>query len=322
MERPTAKETAEVFLNHIVRFAGLPDSLVSDQGRSFIDKTWREICSNLNINHKLSTSYHPETDGQTERTNKTLEVYLRHYVNYHQDDWVKHLPLAEFCYNNHVNSSTGITPFFASFGHHPRLDFRPEDLAPTPRIIPEFVIQMKKIVEHCSEQITLAQAYQSTYANERRLPAPRYQPGDFVYLSLKNIALSRPTKKLDHIRAGPWKITAMKTPLVAKLELPPQFKINNNFHVSLLRPASIGYPSQCQTQPPSLEPGSYEPETYEVEAILDSRLRRNKIQYLVRWTGYEDTTWEPSDNLEGCKELVSEFHASYPEAPRSQELAS
>lgn len=158
VERPTAIETAEAFLNNIVRFAG-----------------------------KLSTSYHPQTDGQTERANKILEVYLRNYVNHYQDNWVKYLPLAEFCCNNHVNSSTGVTPFFATFGHHPRLDFRPESESPAPRNTPEFVERIKSIIKHCSEQITLAQAFQSDYANEKRLPAPRYQVGDYVYLSLKKL---------------------------------------------------------------------------------------------------------------------------------------
>ena len=179
-----------------------------------------------------------------------------------------------------------------------------------------------KIIQNCSEQITLAQAYQSTYANEKRLPAPRYQPGDSVYLSLKNIKLSRPTKKLDHIRAGPWKILSMKTPLVAKLDLPFQLKIDNNFHVSLLRPAHIGYPSQLQESPPPIEPDTQEPDTYEVEAILDSRVRRKKIQYLVRWTGYNDPTWEPFDHLDGCRDLIIEFHQAFPNAPGSQELTS
>lgn len=180
---------------------------------------------------------------------------------------------------------------------------------------------MSKIVKHCTEQILFAQAYQSDYANEKRLPAPRYEPGDLVYLSLKNIRLSRPTKKLEHIRAGPWKILTMKTPLVAKLDLPPQLKIDNNFHVSLLRPAHVGYPSQTQKCPPPIEPDSQDSEIYEVEAILDSRIRRKRVQFLVRWTGYNQTTWEPYENLDGCKELIFEFFQAYPDAPGSQELA-
>ena len=86
MESMTARETAQAFLHYVFRFAGLPDSLVSDQGRAFIDASWKAFCSTLGITHRLSTSYHPETDGQTERANRTLEVYLRHFVNYKQDD--------------------------------------------------------------------------------------------------------------------------------------------------------------------------------------------------------------------------------------------
>lgn len=321
IEHPTAKETAESFLNYVVRFAGLPDSLISDQGRAFIDKTWKEICARLQITHKLSTSYHPETDGQTERANKTLEIYLRHYVNYHQDDWVKHLPLAEFCCNNNVSASTGVSPFFACFGHHPRMNFIPESKQIEPRDIPEFINKMKNIVRNCTEQITLSQAHQQTYANEKRLPAPRYQVGDHVFLSLKNLSLSRPSKKLDHVRAGPWRIIAMKTPLVAKLDLPFQFKIDNNFHVSLLRPAYIGYPSQHQETPPPIEIAPSGHEVHEVEAVLDSRVRRNKVQYLVRWTGTNDTTWEPYEHLDNCQESLKDFHTAYPNAPRSTELA-
>ncbi|KAI0997797.1 hypothetical protein K3495_g10390, partial [Podosphaera aphanis] len=320
LERPTAQETADAFLNHVIRFAGLPDSLVSDQGRAFIDRTWKEICSSLGITHKLSTSYHPQTDGQTERANKSLEIYLRHYVNHHQDDWVKHLSLAEFCCNNHVNASTGITPFFASFGHNPRLDFRPESNNPEPRQVPQFITRMQNIVKFCSKHITLAQAHQSTYANEKRLPAPRYEVGDMVYLSLKNLASTRPTKKLDHVRAGPWKITKIKSPLVVKLDLPSQLRIDNNFHVSLLRPAYSCFPSQKQTEPQPLDPEVFGPDIYEVEAILDSRIRRKKVQYLVRWSGNGETTWEPPEHLGGCQELVAEFHEAYPNAPCSQEL--
>ncbi|KAI0999387.1 hypothetical protein K3495_g8806 [Podosphaera aphanis] len=322
VERPSAHDTAEDFLHYVVRFAGLPDSLISDQGRAFIDKTWKETCSRLKITHKLSTSYHPETDGQTERANETLEVYLRHYVNYHQDDWVKHRPLTEFCCNNNINASTEVSPFFASFGHHPRLDFRPESECPQPRNTPEFITRMKSLVQQCAEQIAFAQAYHASYANDNRLPAPRFKVGDYAYLSLKNLALERPSKKLDHIRAGPWRIIAMKTPLVAKLDLPFQFKIDNNFHVSLLRPAYVGFASQQNIVPPPFEISPSGHEVHEVEAILDSRIRCKKVQYLVRWTGDNNTTWEPYEHLDGCPDLLSEFHNSYPNAPRSQELAS
>ncbi|KAI0997824.1 hypothetical protein K3495_g10366 [Podosphaera aphanis] len=180
---------------------------------------------------------------------------------------------------------------------------------------------MENLLQYCSEQISLAQAYQSTYANDKRLPAPRYQKGDQVYLSLKNIKLSRPTKKLDHLRAGPWTIVSMKTPLVAKLKLQPQLKVDNNFHVSLLRPAHEGFPSQQQLQPPELDPETFGPDTYEVEVILDSRIKWKRLEYLVQWTGYNDKDWLPIKDLDGCQELISDFHKDHPEAPGSQQFA-
>lgn len=181
---------------------------------------------------------------------------------------------------------------------------------------------MKQIIQNCSEQITWAQTFKSSYANELRLPAPRYKVGDFVYLSLKNLSLARPTRKLDHVQASPWKITAMKTPLVAKLDLPYQIKIDNNFHVSLLKPAYVGFPSQHQETPPQIEITASGHEVHEVEAVLDSRILRKKIQYLVRWTGTNDTTWEPYENLENCLESILDFHTAYPSAPRSTKLAN
>lgn len=114
----------------------------------------------------------------------------------------------------------------------------------------------------------------------------------------------------------------MKTPLVAKLDLPHQLKIDNNFHVSLLRPAYEGYLSQHQEAPPPIEISPSGHEVHEVEAILDSRIRRNKVQYLVRWTGTIDTTWEPYEHLDNCHEALQDFHKTYPNAPRSMELAS
>ena len=149
----------------------------------------------------------------------------------------------------------------------------------------------------------------------------RSKAGDRVYLLLKNLSLKRPTKKLEHIRAGPWRITEMKTPLVAKLDLPINVRIDNNFHVSLLQPAYAGFPSQQQSRPPPIDTADLNENTYEVESVLDSILRRGKVQYLIRWTGYEYSTWEPFENLIGCKELLLNFHKSYPEAPRSTELA-
>ena len=115
----TAKRLAKAFIEDIWREKGLPDSIVSDRGSLFTSKFWSAICFHLKIKQRLSSVFHPQTDGQTERQNQTLEQYLRGYANYQQDDWVTWLAIAEFAYNNSVYSATGESPFFLAYRLYP-----------------------------------------------------------------------------------------------------------------------------------------------------------------------------------------------------------
>lgn len=114
-----AADLADLFIERITSRFGNPESIVSDRGTVFTSRFWSTLCYSLKIKSKLSTAFHPQTDGQTERQNQTLEQYLRSYINYEQDIWVYWLPMAEFAYNNSVQKSTGMTPFFAMSGYHP-----------------------------------------------------------------------------------------------------------------------------------------------------------------------------------------------------------
>lgn len=124
-ETTDAPELAELFLHNIFRLHGLPRDIVSDRGSAFVSKFWRNLLKRLNIDTKLSTAFHPETDGQTERVNQCLEQYLRCYVSFQQDDWIRWIPLAEFQYNNCISTSTQSSPFYSNYGFHPRLDIAP-----------------------------------------------------------------------------------------------------------------------------------------------------------------------------------------------------
>ena len=118
----TAKSLADLYMVHVFSKWGKPKSIVSDRGSEFTSKFWKEFTNLLDIKSRFSTAYQPQTDGQTERVNQELEGYLRHYTSYLQDDWDRWLPLAEFAYNNSVQSSTGVTPFFACLGYNPSFD--------------------------------------------------------------------------------------------------------------------------------------------------------------------------------------------------------
>ena len=117
-----AIDLARHYLKHVFSKHGIPFSITSDRGKLFVSEFWGEVCDMLDIKSALSTAYHPETDGQTERVNQILEQYLRCYVAYLQDNWDELLPLVEFAYNNTPQDSIGMTPFFANKGYHPVLN--------------------------------------------------------------------------------------------------------------------------------------------------------------------------------------------------------
>ena len=117
---PSAKGLAKTFIDNIVRLHGLPSIIISNRGPQFIAKFWRNLCATLDVEVRLSSSYHPQTDGQTECTNQSLEQYLRCLLSTLSSDWTECLSIAEFAYNNHTHSSTGFSPFYCSIGIHPK----------------------------------------------------------------------------------------------------------------------------------------------------------------------------------------------------------
>lgn len=117
-----AEQFAFVFFDRFIRYHGLPDKIVSDRGSVFISRFWKEVQRLLRVKPAPSTAWHPCTDGQTERTNQTVETYLRHFVSDRQDDWYHLLPIAELVFNNSTSASTGFSPFFSQFAFHPRVN--------------------------------------------------------------------------------------------------------------------------------------------------------------------------------------------------------
>ena len=263
------------------------------------------------------TAFHSQTDGQTERINTILKQYLRIYSNYQQDNWSGLLSTAEFTYNNTISATTGMTPFFANYRFHPRWEFnvKPDVKAPPPETVLEYVGSIKNLIEYLRLEIQYQQSIQAESANRSRLPAPNYKVGDEVWLHKRFINTTRPSNKLDHKRLGRFRIIEKISSYAFKLALPPSMKIHPVFHVSLLEPAATDpLPGQVNPPPPPIEvEGELE---WEVEEILDSRKRRNKIQYLVKWIGDDHPTWEPSEFLANAPALISDFHHHYPTKPR------
>ncbi|MBW0537539.1 hypothetical protein O181_077254 [Austropuccinia psidii MF-1] len=118
----TTLDLAQIFINHVFSKHGLPASIVGDRGSLFLSSFWTQLFQEFKISGDLSTAFHPETDGKTERVNKILELYLWMYVSYHQYGWHTWIPLAESFYNNSEHSSTKQSPFFTIYGRNPSFD--------------------------------------------------------------------------------------------------------------------------------------------------------------------------------------------------------
>ena len=122
----SAMDVADTFLKEVWKLHGLPSEMISDMDAKFSGEFWESLCKSLGIKRKMSTAYHTQTEGQTERTNQVLEGYLRNFVNYDQNHWYQLLLLAEYAYNNSKASADKLTPFIANYGSHPQTEWMKE----------------------------------------------------------------------------------------------------------------------------------------------------------------------------------------------------
>lgn len=311
-----AKGLARLYILHVFSKHGIPTDIVSDRGTLFTSNFITSLTQLLDMKLNFSTAYHPETDGQTEHTNQTLEGYIRLYCNYQQDNWPDLLPIAEFAYNNAPHSSTQVSPFFANYGYNPKATLTLDVSVRDPNAH-DFSRSLSELHDYCREQLAVTQSQTQVPANRHRSPIPEsFAPGEKVWLNTKNIKTSRPSENLDHKRLGPFTILSRIGSSAFRLDLPRSMRfLHPVFHVNLLSPyRSNTIPNRHQPPPPPIEIDGHT--EYEVIAILDSKRLRGKLHYLVRWAGHETTaeseTWEPFENVANASELVEEFHRRYP----------
>jgi hypothetical protein len=312
--------TAALYRDWVFRLHGLPLNLVSNRGSTFTSDFTCSLCRLTGITQNLSTAFHPQTDGQTERVNAILEQYLRGYCNYQQDDWAELLSMAEFAYNNTVSSTTGVSPFFANYHYHPRYEICADSSAtPTPESLLDFRDRFDKLKKYFQSEMAYAQAMQAEQADKHRSAPHLLRVGDYVWLLWPHIRTDRPSSKLDFKRLGRFRVLAKVSSHAYKLDLPPTMKVHPVFHVSLLEPsASDSLPGQLDSQPEPPPIIVDDQEEWEVSEILDSRYFgcSRTLKYLVRWVGYDHSSWQPALNLEHAPDLVRRFHERHPSRPR------
>ncbi|EUC55741.1 Transposon Tf2-1 polyprotein, partial [Rhizoctonia solani AG-3 Rhs1AP] len=237
------------------------------------------------------------------------------FSNHQQDNWVSLLPLAEFAYNNSLQTSTGKSPFEICYGYNPRLSVGHKG-GKTP-----YTNQHAKYLQQGYNEVkaalTMAQERMKEFYDQCHWDSSPIHIGDQVWLNHRNINTNHPSPKLSHCKLGLYKVIDQYGKHAFKLELPHTMKIHPMFHVSLLTRFKPDPHGREPEQPPPMvtEEGK---EEYKVEEVLNSRKKGRKIEYFVKWKGYGvgDQTWEPSENLENAKGQVETFHKKYPCKPR------
>lgn len=305
----TAEQTAELYLHHVFRHFGLPQIGISDRGSQFNSNFMRELCRLLSVKQRFSTTYHPQTDGSTERVNQELEQYLRAYCNYRQNNWARYLLFAEFAHNSAQHSATNQSPFYLLMGYHPRWFPSIHDQSPVPSVQARLVELRKARADAESAQEVAAnlmrEHHQGTF--------PTWKKGDLVHLETKNLTTMHPSAKLRPKRFGPLPITEVLGPVTFKLKLPPHVKIHPVFHASLLTP----YVETPEHGPNATKPPPEivnDEEQWEVDEILDSEWRappgkrKPMLHYFVHYTGYPDSEnqWRPHTEFHADDQLHQE----------------
>lgn len=319
----TAPVVASLFIDNVVRLHGLPTTIISDRDVRFTAQFWKSLWSQLGTRLALSTSFHPETDGQSERANRTVEQYLRSFVNYHQNNWDTLLTSAEISYNNSVQLSTGFTPYFLNSGQHPRFPVTSAIIETSNESAEKMIEKLYITLDQCQANLAKAQQKQKKHADVHRSDVS-FNINDKVLLRSDNLSHDSLISKLSPKYIGPFKIIEKINDVAYRLQLPDSMnRIHNSFHVSRLKKFNesndVRFPSRllpdASLPPPEIINQNHN-ELWEVETILKKRIRRygrgSRVEYLIKWKGYphEHNSWEPVSGLTMCKEAVEQFESS------------
>ena len=298
------EKLAELYIHRIVALHGTPSRIVSDRGSMFTSKFWEKLQEALGTKLDFSTAYHPQTSGQVERVNQIIEDMLRACVLDFGDSWSKHLPLAEFAYNNSYQASIGMSPFEALYGRRCRTPICWVETGEKKLLAPDLVQETEEKVRIIRERLKTVQSRQNSCADKRRCDI-QCQPGDFVYLKvspIKGVKRFGVQGKLSPRYIGPYRILKRRGTVAYKLELPTHLQgVHDVFHVSQLRKSVKPPFERVSEEELTLRKDlTYEEHPSRILDTEEKKLRSKTIKYCkVQWGNHpvREATWEKEDDL-------------------------
>ncbi|KAJ8473319.1 hypothetical protein ONZ51_g7961 [Trametes cubensis] len=308
----TAKQVAELVFAEVYRLHGMPRAIVSDRDSLFTSTFWTHLHRLVGVELRMSSAYHPETDGATERANRTVTQMLRQCVGNTQKDWVSKLPAIEFAINLARSDTTGYAPFFLNTGRMPRpmlWNDPSEDEFPGVRV---YAQRVKQAVMAAHDSILAARVKQTRDANRKRRPAP-FVEGDLVYVSTKNISLPKGlARKLAPKYIGPYRITKDFGNYSYRIDLPRNLRqrgVHDVFHASLLR---VHEPSDDRLFPGRLEHQVADfgerSDEWVIERVITHQGRGEDALFEVLWRS-GDRTWVPYSDIRHVHAMGEYFEA-------------
>ena len=306
----TAAQLARIYLHEVYRLHGVSKVCVSDRDSKFTSAFWQAFHALLGTKLNISSAYHPQTDGQTERMNITLEHIIRAYCYERHDLWAEYLDAAEFAMNLHKSASTQFSPFQVVYG------FNPETFASLAADTPrgdtyDLLAERENIAKQVEINLREAKIFQKHYA-DKRVQDGELELGDRVAIDTVGLTLRGQRSKAWKQRyMGPYAIVEKVNPLVYKLALPSALKaVHPTFHISKLRlwRDDKVYPDRVVAEAAAAVAADVAKGSFQVESISAVRIGRrpspdvpacykygDALLFLVHWTGYtqQEDSWEP-----------------------------
>ena len=317
----SAEDTARLYLHHCYSIFGLPTKFISDRDARFTSRFWRTLMRLLNVQEGMTSAFHPNADGQAEKTNQIVEIGLRCFLGGEINEyskWTEYLPILEHEYNSMKHESTGYTPNELRYTVPPR---GISDLAVPPRQSSEsaesLAEQLKNARDDARDSLAIAQKKQKKYSDAKLTPKV-FKVGDLVCLKYNRFGPGyKPPPEHNHKFAPvstPVRILERLSPVSYRLDLPKGSRIHDVVSIVHLRRFK-GSGEDIRPLPIIVD----DKEEWEVECIDGERVTpQGVVQYLVRWKGYgpDDRTWQTVDDLANAEESVLAWKASRTETTK------